>query len=232
MERPERSFHDAIEQTQVLRPPQQALATFGTTVIQYYLLTEPVYTEMARGVDDTVLRRGTVTSERPRVVTPTYLVNLQGFSEEARRYFSELQSQSSSAPGLLYTYRNEPTELTILSGALLTIAHSISAELDRKGEHLAAVIKGVDQLWDVSLLKFIYDWTSASLAQNVTDLAGRGLLNVDRAGVPREARARLEAIFEAVRDGRLDPGVLKQELDAWGLFPEYEDRFFSLFRRR
>jgi hypothetical protein len=32
--------------------------------------------------------------------------------------------------------------------------------------------------------------------------------------------------------GEYDPGELKNELDHWNLFAEYEDRFFALFKQR
>ena len=37
---------------------------------------------------------------------------------------------------------------------------------------------------------------------------------------------------KAVRNGELEGSELKSELDRWGLFAEYEDRFLDLFRRR
>ena len=39
-------FRDVIEKTRVIRPPRQALATFGTTSIDYYLVTEPIYSDL------------------------------------------------------------------------------------------------------------------------------------------------------------------------------------------
>ncbi len=97
---------------------------------------------------------------------------------------------------------------------------------------LAAVISGVDELWDVSLLKFIRELTESSLRGNLAEFGSRGLLDVDRAGIPSEARYRIEELFDKVAHGEADPSELKTELDSWGLFPEYEDRFFALFRRR
>jgi hypothetical protein len=66
----------AINNTEVLRSPRQTLATFGTTNIYYYLVTEPSYGELVKEEDETVVREGRVLAERPRVVTPSYLVNV------------------------------------------------------------------------------------------------------------------------------------------------------------
>ena len=37
-----------VEHTEVIRPPKQSLATFGTTNIGYYLLTVPAYAELVK----------------------------------------------------------------------------------------------------------------------------------------------------------------------------------------
>ena len=50
-------------------------------------------------------------------------------------------------------------------------------------------------------------------------------------GVPRAVTQRIEELFRRVSQG-LDPRELKEELDRWGLFEYYQDRFFSLIRRR
>ncbi len=92
-------------------------------------------------------------------------------------------------------------------------------------------IKGVDDLWDVSLLKFIKELTEGSIRSNIFELGRRGLLNIDSAGVPMDARLRIEELFRQVERDETDPSMLKRELDRWGLFHEYEDRFLSLFRR-
>ena len=74
--------------------------------------------------------------------------------------------------------------------------------------------------------------TESSLKDNLADLGRRGLLGMDQAGIPKDARYRIESLFQEVARGELDPSELKSELDRRGLFPEYEDRFLDLFRKR
>lgn len=219
-------------QTEVVRPPRQKLATFGTTAVSYYLVTEPVYAEMLGETRETVVRRGLVTAERPQIVTPFYLLNMfRGFQhgEEFADYLS--QSYGPNSPGLMYSYRNELLETSIVSDPLSRVAVRLADELEREGRNLAAVIQGVDHLWDISLMKFIYELTASSLGRNVAELAHGGLLEVE-GGLPRAARARIEELFAAVARGNAGASELKAELDRWGLFREYEDRFLDLFRRR
>ena len=223
----------AVRHTKILRPPKRSLSTFGTTNVYYYLVTEPAYSEITRAVNETVVREGRVIAERPRIVTPYYLSRLEGFSPEARKYLDALiQAHGLDAPGLFYTYRNEPKELNIVSDKWLSVVDKLNAEIDKRNDPLASIIKGVDELWDVSLLKFIYEITRASAQNNLLQMEARGLLSMDSGGVPADARVRIEELFSKVIKGERDPAELKSELDRWNLFTEYEDRFFKIFKKK
>jgi len=225
-------IRDAVNHTEILRPPKQSLATFGTTNIYYYLVTKPAYAELIKNVTETVVREGRVIAEKPRIVTPYYLSRLEGFSSEAKRYFNMLmRTHGPNAPGLLYSYRNEPKELTIVSEDLLAVVDKLNAEIDKRADPLTSIIKGEDELWDVSLLKFIYEMTRSSLRDNLLQLGARGLLDTDASGIPVDARMRIEELFKRVSRGEFEPRELKDELDRWGLFEEYEDRFFAIFKK-
>jgi hypothetical protein len=222
----------AVSHTEILRHPKQSLATFGTTNIHYYLVTEPSYTEFTRRNDETVIREGRVIAERPRIVTPYYLSRLDGFSPEAKKYFSSLIGRyGPDAPGLFYTYRNEPKQLNIVADRLWVVVDRLNTEIEKRGDPLTSIIKGEDELWDVSLMKFIYEVARNSVQDNLSQLNARGLLKIDSGGVPADARIRIEAMFGQAIKGEYDPRELKSELDRWDLFAEYEDRFFALFKK-
>ena len=223
----------AVSHTEILRPPKQTLATFGTTNLHYYLVTEPAYAELVKNVTETVVREGKVIAERPRIVTPYYLSRLEGFSPDAKRYFDMLiRAHGPNAPGLFYTYKNEPKQLTIVSDNLLSVVNKLNAEIDKCGDPLTAIIKGEDELWDVSLMKFIYEITRSSIRNNLFQMGSRGLLDIDPTGIPVDARLRIDELFSKVLKGECQPSELKEELDRWNLFEEYEDRFFAIFKKR
>ena len=223
----------AVKNTEILRPPKQTISTFGMTNIYYYLVTEPIYSELAKDVTETVVREGRVVAERPRVVTPYYLSRLEGFSLEARKYFDMLvKIQGANAPGLFYAYKNEPKELNIVSDNLLSVVSKLNAEIDKRGDPLTSIIKGEDGLWDVSLMKFIYEVTRSSLQNNLRQMGTRGLLDTDAGGIPADVRLRIEELFTRVFRGEYEPYELKAELDRWGLFEEYEDRFLAVFKKK
>lgn len=229
----EQEWRRAIEQTWVVRFPKQNLATFGATNIAYYVVTEPIYQELDPQKQEGVVRTGRVIAERPTVVTPTYAMNLQGFSSEAYKYFDHMAQQSGpNTPGILYQYRNEAGKMDIVSGSASEIAHRIRDDLDSRKEDLSVVMVGVDELWDVALLKFIYEFTSSSVAGNINELNGMGMLEPQQefGGVPRAAVQQIDRLFSEVEKGGSHE-KLKNELDRWGLFEFYQDRFLRLFRR-
>ena len=223
----------AARNTVVVRPPRQMLATFGATSIKYYLVTEPAYREIdPGGADDVVIREGLVKAERPRVVTPHYMMQHEGFGDHARDYLRRLASErGGDAPGLLYAYKNEGMRMNIASGGVSEVTDRLKRRLDREDKGLEAVIKGVDELWDVSLMKFIFELTSASVRSNVAEMNARGLLEMED-GAPRDAREGIERLLADVRQGNADPSDAHREMERWGVFDQYEDRFLSLFKKR
>ena len=231
----EEKIRYVIEHTEILRPPKQRLSTFGVTNMHYYLVTEPSYADLVDASEscETVVREGKVAAERPKIVTPYYLFNLfEGF-EHGREYAEFLiRKHGPHEPGLMYRYKNEPGETSIVSSSLNEVVGRLNGIIDKKEEPLAAIVKGVDEMWDISLMKFIHDMTAGSIRSNILELGGRGLLDVGRSGAPKGALEGIEVLFKQVESGGSDPSRLKVELDRWGLFPEYEDRFLSLFRKR
>ncbi len=223
----------AVRETEIIRLPKQNLATFGTTNVAYYLLTEPVYREISGDTEETVVREGRVIAERPRIVTPHYLSRLEGFSGDARRYLSMLmETQGAHTPGLFYAYKNELRETNIVPESLPSVLQKINDKIDRHADSLASIIKGVDDLWDVSLLKLILEMTRGSLSHNVMQMQSRGLLDVDAGGVPNDTRVRIEELFREVMRGEREPKELKEELDRWDIFEDYQDRFYAIFKQK
>ncbi len=214
----------AIEHTEVVRPPKQHLATFGATNIYYYLVTE--LTEWVN-----VVREGRVIAARPKIVTPSYLINLEGFSPQAKRFIELMVEKYPHEPGIFYSYKNEPKEMNIVSEPMKAVVDKINQRIDSQRDPLSAIIKGVEELWDVSLLKFTYELTRSSVSSNVAELERSGLLYTDAAGVPRDARNYIEELFEKTKRNPSWAPELATELKRWGLFHEYQDRFLSLFKK-
>jgi hypothetical protein len=213
----------ALEHTELVRAPQQKLSTFGSSVIDYYVVTELVG-------NLSVVRDGKVIAERPKIVTPAYLVNVEGFSEQARKYIAAMAREHPYESGIFYRYKNEPKGMNVVSEPLKQVINKLSSQIEEQSNPLSTIIKGVEELWDVSLLMFIYELTSKSAHTNMTEFNRRGFLDVDAGGVPQGAREYIEELFEKASTNLSRAPELAAELNRWGLFQEYQDRFFSLFR--
>jgi hypothetical protein len=215
----------ALENTELVRAPQQNLATFGSSVIEYYVVTELVG-------NLSVVRDGKVVAERPKIVTPAYLVNVEGFSEQARRYIAMMAREHPHDSGIFYRYKNEPKGMNVVSEPIKQVISKLSSQIEEERNPLSTIIRGVEELWDVSLLMFIYELTTKSVRTNMTEFNRRGFLDMDAGGVPQGARDYIEELFEQASRNLSRAPELVSELNRWGLFPEYQDRFFALFRRK
>jgi hypothetical protein len=178
------------------------------------------------------VRDGKVIAERPKIVTPAYLVNVEGFSEQARRYIATMARERPYESGIFYRYKNEPRGMNVVSEPIKQVISKLSSQIEEEHNPLSTIIRGIEELWDVSLLMFIYELTTKSVRTNVSEFSRRGFLNVDESGVPQGARDYIEELFEQATRNLSRVPELVVELNRWGLFPEYQDRFFALFRRK
>ena len=214
----------ALENTELVRGPQQNLSTFGSSVVDYYVVTELVG-------NISVVRDGKVIAERPKIVTPAYLVNIEGFSEQARKYIAMMARERPHESGIFYRYKNEPKGMNVVSEPINQVISKLSSQIEEEHNPLSTIIRGVEEVWDVSLLMFIYELTTKSVRTNMAEFNRRGFLDMDADGVPEGARDYIEELFEQASRNLSRAPELVGELNRWGLFPEYQDRFFALFRR-
>jgi hypothetical protein len=112
------------------------------------------------------------------------------------------------------------------------VISKLSSQIEEEHNPLGTIIRGVEELWDVSLLMFIYELTTKSVRTNIAEFDRRGLLDIDAGGVPQGARDYIEELFEQSTRNLSRVPELVIELNRWSLFPEYQDRFFALFRRK
>lgn len=168
-------FQYAIENTRVVLTPEQRIATFGTTQFEFYLVTE-----LMDQVNVVRVRNGTMHAERPQIMTMDHLHQLaiEGFGEKAENYMEWLQEQAPDLALLKYGFQLRKTDLSEE-----TIHDSLEAVTDRVIERVkssdagtGAVLQGVDEGWEVSLLKLTTDLIQRSVRNNVGDWKRGGLL--------------------------------------------------------
>ena len=168
-------FDYAIENTQVILAPERQIATCGTTSFHFYLISE-----LMDRVDQVRIRNGKIHAERPQILTPEHFSRLllEGFGDKAQRYVDQLREYARNIAVLRYGFQFRKTNVTEE-----TIRDSVDAVITRTKrrvedaqEPLSAVIQGVDDAWEVCLLKFTIDMIERSAGGNLGDFRKRGLI--------------------------------------------------------
>ena len=221
-------FDEVMKNTQVVLTPKSLISIYNQTKVRYHIVTEPSYQEDSHKYsEESVIRHGVVTAQNPKVITSDFLYRMSGFGDEAKSYLKELNKVfDRNEPALLYSYKNESTDLEIVSGNPFEVSERIKNRLVNKSDN-HTVIRGVNSLWDVSLFKFIFDYTKQSSKANFDELNKSGLLEIKN-GIPSSERKRIEGLFKLAKEGKVRFEDVHKELDEWGLFEEYQDQFFSI----
>ena len=168
-------FDYAIENTQVIVAPEGRIETFGNTSFTFYLISE-----LMDRVDQVRVRNGKIHAERPQILTPDHFrrLLLEGFGEKARRYVEQLQEQLRHIAVLRYGFQFRKTDVTeeTVRDSMDSVITRTKRRVEADEQSLSAVIQGVDDAWEVCLLKFTIDMIERSSGGNIGDLRRRGLL--------------------------------------------------------
>jgi len=171
----EDDFQYAVENTRVLLAPDRRIATFGSTQFRFHLVTE-----LLDRVNVIRVRDGRIEAEQPRIVSPAQYskILLEGFGEEARRYADFLESRSEKLAFLKYGFQFRKMDMVeeIVHGTLEEVTGRVRAGIKPADEQLTAIIEGVDDAWEVCLMKFTVDLVQQSTGGNLNDFRRKGLL--------------------------------------------------------
>lgn len=168
-------FDYAIENTRVIVAPEQQIATFGNTSFKFYLISE-----LMDRVDQVRIRNGKIHAERPQILTPEHYSRLllEGFGEKAQRYVDQLRERLHDIAVLRYGFQFRKTDVSeeTLRDSVGAVINRAMRRVENENEPLSAVIHGVDDAWEVCLLKFTIDMIERSSSRNVRDFRKRGLI--------------------------------------------------------
>ncbi|MDQ6655695.1 MAG: hypothetical protein M3Y80_07775 [Verrucomicrobiota bacterium] len=171
----EDDFQYAAENTQVILAPEHQIATFGSTSFRFFLISE-----LMDQVNEVRVRDGRIHAERPQILTPEHYTRLllEGFGEKAQKYADLLRERTRHFAVLRYGFQFRKTDVTenTIRDSLDAVIARTTAQVQSSGEPLSAVIQGVDDAWEVCLLKFTIDLIEKSAGGNVGDFRRRGLL--------------------------------------------------------
>src|SRR5205807_1984527 len=150
------NFDYAIENTQVILAPQRQIATFGSTSFHFYLISE-----LMDRVNEVRVRNGKIHADRPQILTPEHFSRLllEGFGDKAQRYVDQLREQARNFAVLRYGFQFRKTDVTerMFRDPLDAVIARTKSQVEDMEEPLSAIIQGVDDAWEVCLLKFTID---------------------------------------------------------------------------
>ena len=171
------SFDDvayAMENTIVVHEPDRLIDTFGTTNFQFHLITEPMdSTGRVR------VRQGRMEAERPRILRPEGYDDLlfEGFGEHAA-VFADWFRKHGNINFFKYGFNFAKRSFTeeIVHESPEAVRDRILEDIRVSGSPSRALICGIDDSWEISLIKFTMEMIGRSLQINAFDFKRRGLL--------------------------------------------------------
>jgi len=223
-------FWYAVKNTEIVIAPRRHLETFGNTLVNYTLVCELMDT-----VGRVRIREGRLQGNQPQIVTPSSYAQLmlEGFGAEAHNYAEWLREHENDLRILRYGYelKQEAYSEQVVGGTLEEVLERVKQDVKRKDQPFQAVVKGVDDPWDVCVIHMFWMMAKRSVEPNVRELEARRMFNA-RENLPNDVREEVERAFRAAeRDASLTQALGKM-LHARGVFEQYQDRFFALMNRR
>lgn len=168
-------IHYALETTEVIHEPDRRIDTFGATSFEFHL-----FSELMDDVTQVRIRSGRITAERPLIVKPEPQGELEfeGFSEQATAFAEWLKGRIRNAALLQYGFNFRKSDVTesLVHDSLENVRDRLLAEARHTGNPLTAIIQGVDDSWEICLLKFTMEMIQKSHRINLFDFKRRGLL--------------------------------------------------------
>src|SRR3954465_3812722 len=171
----EDDFQYAIENTRVILAPERQIATFGSTSFRFYLISE-----LMDQVNEIRVRDGRIHAERPQILAPEhyYRLLLDGFGDKAARFVDSLRERTRDMAVLRYGFQFRKTDVVEnrVRASMDAVIERTRRQVEESNEPLSAVIQGVDDAWEVCLLKFTIDLIERSSGGNLGDFRKRGLV--------------------------------------------------------
>ena len=166
----------AIRHTRVIYAPYRRIESFGETRFNFRLVSEPM-----DSVGHCRVRSGWVEAGRPRILKPPTMreIETDGFSAEAARLFDWMREHGTPLRALVqygFQFSRSDVQEEYLHEDIREVKERVLRETENSGDLLRAVIEGVDDAWEVSLLVFMIEMIQQSHEINIFDFKRHGLL--------------------------------------------------------
>lgn len=159
----------------MIHAPERNIATFGTTRFDFFLVSE-----LMDDADEVRVRNGRIEAERPQLITPAHYARmlLDGFGEKAHEFLERLRDRGAEFAVLKYGFQFRRTAVTEerFRDSVSSVLERTTSRVQNADNPLGAVIHGVDDAWEVCVLKFTIDMIERSAGKNFGELRDRGML--------------------------------------------------------
>ncbi len=136
--------------------------------------------ELMDQVGQVRIRTGEVEAQKPQIIKPDGYeeIEFEGFNEEAREFFNYLKNKGHNLAFLKYGFVFKRTEVkeSVVNENFDHLKEKLLSEARREGNPAKALIQGVDDAWEYSLLKFTIEMIQKSSDINAFDFHRKGLL--------------------------------------------------------
>lgn len=165
----------AFETTRVLYEPDRRIDTFGSTSFEFTLITE-----LLDEVTKVRVREGRINAERPTILRPEAVADVvfEGFGEQASQFADWLRRHRGEFAFLRYGFHFSRSEIqeSVVHEPMETVADRVVSMTKQRGNPLSAVICGIDDAWEICLLRFTVEMIRSSQETNQFDFRRKGLL--------------------------------------------------------
>jgi len=164
-----------MENTQVILSPERRIESFGSVNFHFYLISE-----LMDRADQVRVRDGQIHAERPQIMTGAHCARLllEGFGEPAREFAAWLERRQENMALLRYgfQFRKSSVVESIVHSPLAQVIERVREQVTAAMEPSSAIIQGVDEAWEVCLMKFTMELVQQSAGGNMGDFRQRGMI--------------------------------------------------------
>jgi hypothetical protein len=167
----------ALSVSKIIHEPDRRIATFGETRFEFQIISE-----LMDSVGQVRIRSGDMEATKPTIIRPNPEMELDGFNDEAREKLSNLlemfRDRGEQLAFLQYGFRFRRSDVKeeLVTDSLENVADRLKEEVRKNGNPMLAIIEGVDDVWEVSLMKFAVDMILQSASINTFDFMRKKLL--------------------------------------------------------
>ena len=164
----------AARRVRIVLSPSHQLETFGSTLVNYHLISE-----LEDHPGKVRVREGRLEAHQPLVISPNFSeVTVEGLGDEAEAYLRFLKENEKNLRILQYGYHLKSDNFTeqIVTDSLAVVTERVKAEVIASNDKFAAVLQGVDEPWDVAIVELWRREVERSAGRNIRELQDRGNL--------------------------------------------------------